>query len=346
METVVGRGTLVRAAATAGMFGWILLHVSSARAAELPGARLTVMRTAEAASCPDESTLARDIASRMTARADRAEDLLLLSVSLAAENDGFSATIRVDGRKQGTRTMQSKGPTCEGLREALMISLLLLLDEHPVPLGPPAPRSQEPPVPSPPSPPGEHPKGWDVATSSNAVPTPPTPPPTLWVSAGGALTHGFPESFWGVGFADLAVRYGALDASVGGVLAPLRRHALEGGRSIAVLIAGGRARACYAFLDRRVRFSACALTILSSLTGRGTGPVDDVREDSSSRRWWLVGAGPEAYVPLSSRIGIGISGSVLAQTRGVSFHIDPNGGEYATDPVVGWIGADVRLRIW
>jgi len=321
--------------------------VSNARAADLPGARLTVSRTSQAASCPDEPTLAREIASRMTGQGERTEDLLLLSVSLAAEDDEFSASIRVDGRKQGTRTLRSKGPTCEGLREALMVSLLLLLDEHPVPPEPAPPPSST----LPPKPPVKPPTSpvVELAASSkapSAAPAPPIPPPTLWISAGGALTHGFPEGFWGAGFADLAVRYGALDASVGGVLAPLRRHELQGGRSIAVLTAGGRARACYAFFERRVRLSACALTILSSLTGRGSAPDDKFTAGTDSVRWWLVGGGPEAYVPLSSRIGIGISTSLLAQTRSVSFHIDPDGGAYSTDRVVAWVGADVRLRIW
>src|SRR6266542_443523 len=93
---------------------------SLGQAADLPGAELSLRRSPETFSCPDEITVAARLRSRMTA-----------AVDLAREDGRYSATIRVEGRKQGVRTLQADGPTCEPLYEALMVSLLLLLDEDP-----------------------------------------------------------------------------------------------------------------------------------------------------------------------------------------------------------------------
>jgi hypothetical protein len=325
---------------TAGLVAAIFLWDAGARAAELPTAELTVSRTPEAASCADENTLAGELKARMTATAAREPGPLRLGVELSTDGELFVATVRVEGRRQGIRTLRSKGPTCEGLHDALMVSLLLLLDEHPsspdVP--PPLPPTALPPAPPPATPPPPAPA---IATAE------PTrgPPPTLWLSAGGALTHGLPDRWWGAGSADVVVRYRSFEFSLGGVLAPRRGHSLADGRRVDVAFAGGRARGCYAFVVGAPRVSACAVAVASRLSGRGGG--GDVDQGQDARTWWLFGAGPDAYFPVSSRIGIGISTVLLVPARAVTFYIDPNQSEaYVTDPVAVWIGADVRVRIW
>jgi hypothetical protein len=146
--------------------------------------------------------------------------------------------------------------------------------------------------------------------------------------------------------ADLGLRFRSFDFSIGGVYAPKREHPLAGGRRVDVGLIGGRARGCYAFTDRVVRASACAVAVVSQLSGRGAGGPD-VTETPQTRGWWLLGAGADVSIPLSSRIGVGISAVVLGQVRAVSFFIDPNANDaYTSRPVAGWIGTDVRLRIW
>jgi hypothetical protein len=223
---------------TAGVVAAIFVWGTKGQAAELPTAELTVSRTPEAASCADESTLAGELRSRMTATAAREPGPLRLGVELSMDGEQFVATLRVEGRKQGIRSLRSKGPTCDGLHDALMVTLLLLLDEHPsldVPPPPPpvVPPQAEPPPATPPQ-----------AASAIATSTPTRgPPPNVWLSAGGALTHGLPERWWGAGSADVAVRYRSLEFSLGGVLAPRREHPLAAGRHVDVAFAGGRARA-------------------------------------------------------------------------------------------------------
>jgi len=159
-----------------------------------------------------------------------------------------------------------------------------------------------------------------------------------------------PDRWWGTGAADVGVRYRAFEFSLGGVLSPVREHPLTEGRRVDVAFAGGRARGCYAFFDGTLRVGACAVALVSRLSGRGVGGTD-VTRGQDARAWWLLGGGPDAYLPLSSRIGIGISAMLLVQARAVTFYLEKAGDEnagdtYVTDPVAGWIGADVRVRIW
>src|SRR5262245_53954407 len=83
------------------------------RAADLPNARLELSRSAGASECKDEVHFAEELRARMTASQNAALELLSLKVSIDREEPAYVATIRVDGRKQGVRTLRADGPTCE-----------------------------------------------------------------------------------------------------------------------------------------------------------------------------------------------------------------------------------------
>ena len=100
-----------------------------------------------------------------------------------AIDGAYVAEIRVSGRKQGERTLRTEGPSCQGLRDALIVSLLLLLDDDPD-----APEAAAPPRAPPPAPP--------------LAPTELRPPlarprdpraASLWLELGAAGTHGLPD---------------------------------------------------------------------------------------------------------------------------------------------------------
>ncbi|HKQ70907.1 MAG TPA: hypothetical protein VJT73_16285 [Polyangiaceae bacterium] len=338
MRTVpAGAGVrrLVRIVAVATV--WACLAPGRAEAAEIPGATLSVARAVEARACSDEESLARDLRARMTATSDRGLGRLLLSVELAREGDEFVATIHVDGRKQGIRRLASRGPTCEGLHEALMVSMLLLLDEDPLRPEPPVPAAEVVPRAAPAAPP----------IASPQVERRAGPPPSFWFMAGSAATHGMPLDFSGAVFADAAVRFRAFELSLGGVWAPTRAHDVATARYIDVGLAGGRARGCYAFWDRAVRISGCGTAVVVALSGTGQGIAGDFIVPTQVRTWVSVGAGPDASFALSSRIGVGISAAVAAQTRTTSFHFENAvSAGYATDALTGWVAVDVRVRIW
>jgi hypothetical protein len=170
----------------------------------------------------------------------------------------------------------------------------------------------------------------------------------LWLSAGGAVTHGFPEGWSGAAFADAVGQWKAIDLSLGGVIAPKRSHALSAGREVDIRLTGGRARGCYAFWQtaRGLRASGCATVVVARLGGEGRSSANDVTSQSAARAWWLFGAGPDVFVPLSLGMGIGISGTVLVPDGREVFLIPGVEGAYQTDSIVGWVGLDLRLRIW
>ncbi len=311
---------------------------SLGQAADLPGAELSLRRSPETFSCPDEITVAARLRSRMTATDDRRVETLRLAVDLAREDGRYSATIRVEGRKQGVRTLQADGPTCEPLYEALMVSLLLLLDEDPT-------RAEAPPAPTLSPPPST--VGAPAATNE-------TPPPreraTVWFSAGGALTHGFPEAWSGALFADVGLRQGRWDFFLGAVRAPERTHSLGVG-SVAVVVSfwGGRARGCYAPLvtSGGVRMGACAILVAGSLQGVGAQVTSP---QPAFRPWALAGAGGEGFIPLSRRFGLGISAALLFPWAREQFNIAQGettlAPRYTSDSVVGWLEMDLRVLIW
>jgi hypothetical protein len=319
-------------------FAASLARPALVQAADLPGAELTVQRSPDTTSCPDEITIAARLRGWMIPSNDRNLQPLRLAVDLARDGDKYIATIRVEGRKQGVRTLQADGPTCEPLYEALMVSLLLLLDQDPT-------RADAPPTTSAPPPPTA-PAPSPAAPAASAEER-----PTLWLSAGGALTHGFPEDWSGALFADAALRYGRWDFLLGAVRAPERSHPLEGVGSVAVVVSfwGARARGCYAPLVTTggVRVGACALLVAGSLKGVGaevTFPYPRYRP------WVLAGASGESFIPLSRRFGLGISAAILIATAREQFNIvqgdrtlEPR---YRSDLFAGWLGMDLRWLIW
>src|SRR5262245_47634390 len=93
-----------------------------ARAADLPGARLRLDRSPDAEACVGEPALAQELASRMIVSGDDPRGPLVLGVDIRRDQDAFEATIRVEGRKQGVRSLRAAGPGCEALHDALVVT--------------------------------------------------------------------------------------------------------------------------------------------------------------------------------------------------------------------------------
>ena len=330
--------------------GCLLARARDVRAADLPGARLEVTRSTNAGECRDEAHFAGELRSRMTASQVAALELLALHVGIDREGPTYVATIHVDGRKQGVRTLRADGPSCEPLHDALMVALLLLLDEDPTkPPAPLAPTVTAPPPASPP-PPSQAP----VAPASASRRT------GIWLSAGGALTHGLPDGWWFAATGEAIARIDRFDLALGGFWAPQRSVPIFAGDDnlgdILLRLAGARARGCYAFVESEgsLRVSGCALGIVSSLTGQGReAPLGVANGTAISYFWALVGPGADAHIALSSRIGLGITGGSSFSTVPRGFFIKdqrtiktPPLTRYDSDTVTAWAGLDLRVRIW
>jgi hypothetical protein len=148
---------------------------------------------------------------------------------------------------------------------------------------------------------------------------------------------------------DLAIRYRVWEVAAGGFWAP--EKSLEGaGGTVHVRSIGGTGRGCFAFFDdeSRLRASGCALFVVASLRGAGEG-YDPNTDEIHHRPWFLAGAGADVHLRLTSRISLGSSVAVLGTLRNETFYVLERGTRttpYATDRLVGWVGADFRVRIW
>jgi len=283
-------------------------------ASSLPGADFTLARTPAAARCASEEAIAAQLQRRLTARAKPAEKLSV-QVELDAQGTAFTAKIAVLGRRHGERTLRAEGPSCEPLRDALVVSLQLLLDDD-----------------------------AELDTAPSAPPAlPKKTAAALWLNVGGAVTHGVPLAWSSAWNAELSLRLAAWDVALGGLWAPERRLAYAPG-AIAIQSWGGRARACYALAARDVRFGGCAVGMLSRLHGQGRGFVDDV---SAHRPWLLVGLGPELRWAMAPALSLGLSAQFLVSPFDESFSVEQRPGPaYRTDRVSGWLGLDLGIRVW
>jgi hypothetical protein len=323
---MVRRCCLVAAAAF-GVAGTISF---AARAADLPGARLRLDRSPGAEACVAEPALAEELASRMIVSGDDPRGPLILGVDIRRAEDAFEATIRVEGRKEGVRSLRAAGPACDALHDALVVTLLLLLDQDP-----------------------DRPAALPVAPTPSAPPALPAPPPSapsetrdrpsLWVSLGGAVSHGLPEGWSGAVMGDASVAWRRWEFGLGAFWAPERTIESPPG-SVLVRVFGGRARGCYALgAWPSVRWSGCAMFVVGSLRGQGQGFTND---GSKVQPWFLGGFASEVELVLSPRARLGFFGAALATAHTQSFFVRDLTEPYATDGVVGWLGSEVRVHIW
>jgi hypothetical protein len=333
-----------------------------AAAAELPGARLEVSRAAGAETCPDEDQLAAELSGRIGPRSPSDPELLLFSVDFEGSAETYVARVRVGGRKQGERTLRAAGPTCDSLRDALVVTLLVLLDEERAaaveapsstgaPTTPATAASSATPAATlttaPAKPPGEPPTAIPAPTTARERRSPPA---TVWVAVGGGMTHGLPEGWSGALLFDLSVRYRAFEGSAGGVWAPSRQVS-SGAEGVETTVSspGGRVRGCYAFHPAATngpRVLGCATAVLAALNGSATGvELQDPRE--KTKFWGLAGVSLEATLPLTARIDAGIALAGFASLHQQAFTLTPlQQPVYETDPVVGILALRLEARLF
>jgi hypothetical protein len=111
---------------------------------------IRVMRTAEAADCPDDQTILASVAELR--KTDRAVPDVGADVELAVVDGArHVATIRFAGPHPGTRTLAASEPGCAALARAVELSLAMMFDDEaeatPAPAPAPLPSSAPPPPP-------------------------------------------------------------------------------------------------------------------------------------------------------------------------------------------------------
>jgi len=312
-------GRMRQVGPTPAEFLWLMLCLCAlvtrpAGAAALPGAELTLSRSAAAASCPSEDVIAKELARRL-APSVQARQPLSLHVDLDASGTAFTAKILVLGRRRGERNLSAEGPGCEPLRDVLVVSLLLLLDDD-----------------------AESDAPEDVPLARLGAPLPP-----FWLTGGGAATHGLPSGWSSAWYAELTLRLPSWDFALGGFWVPNRRVDFSPG-SVTLQTLAARAHACYVIGLPDLRLGGCLFGALASLRGRG----EAFTSNSSARRTWLLlGAGPELRWAVLSKLSLGVSGQVLAAPFEQSFSVQHlPGSAFRTDRWLGWLGADLSVQLW
>jgi hypothetical protein len=311
----MARGGSVRICRTAVVCaGFYLSH--PAIAADLPGARLEVTRGPGAASCPDAQVLADTLRELLGPGRVLEAATVVLEVEVRSTRTGFAATVHASGAKRGVRTLSADGPSCEGLSEALVVSLLVLLDRDPER---PASTRQAP----------RPARGTELS---------------LWAAFGGALTRDLPDGYSGALIGEAGARYGPHAVWLGGVFTPESEFGFRMG-TVALNANGVQLRACtQLFGEDSLRADGCAVGLLLALQGAADGYNKD--NDSKVRPWWLAGGGAElAFLP-APWLATSLSGRVLFAPKKEVFSIEGLGDAYETQYVALWLGLSLSAKIW
>lgn len=121
-----------------GFAGWLVVATMPAlvprhaRAAD-HGLHIEVSRASEARDCPDALTLAAAVErARGTNSPDANSDVgtpLHVAIDVVRSPAGYVATVTASGARTGVRTLTHAGATCESLAKALVVSLVVMVDE-------------------------------------------------------------------------------------------------------------------------------------------------------------------------------------------------------------------------
>jgi hypothetical protein len=319
---------------------WLQFSALPALAAELGSGTLTLTATPAASGCPTEDELAAELSRRT--KAPPGQVPIQLRVHIDALDGAYVAQIHVAGRKQGERTLRTEGPSCQGLRDALLVSLSLLLDEDPDTSSPAAPPADVPRSP-------DLPRSSDLPAPAADLPrvTPQLRDPStasLWLELGAAGTHGLPYGVSAAFEAGVSFRSRRWEVGALGFWALPREVAFPPG-SLEVGLWGVALSGCVVPVEvaRAFRLSACGIAAASELAVQ---PRGFTRAWSRKRPLFLAGLGLEPRYAFTSRISVGVSLSVLAPLLREQFSVQGLGQGYATDRVVGKAGGELGFRFW
>ena len=294
----------------------------TAQAAVLPGANLHVAADSSAADCPDDVTLAEKLRPRV--RTNPAVGPLDIYIRIGAADLDYIATLEIRGRKEGVRTLRAKGPTCTNLEEALLISLLLILDAEPI---------------------QEQPPPYSSSGRMSAPLVPPTHPkrPSFSLSLGVAATHGLPSGWSAAAYLALLTKLESWTMSLG-ALRGLDQRIESSPGYVELGVSGVFSSLCrVTFRLGDVDISGCVFASIAALSAAGANFSEN---ESQTRPLVLLGLGPELGWNVASSFTIVLSGDILWSPHREVFVVRNIGPIYETDRAIAWVGIDLRMRIW
>jgi hypothetical protein len=281
------------------------------RAIETPPPKLAVTRTKEASSCPDAAELNTRLEQLLgrSPAVDTNEGLGEgFDVEMSKDAEGFVAVIRPRAQPAAERRLSDPGATCEGLAEALGLTLGLLLDRE-------QPRTAEGPGPGDTAPPpraaaaGERRHAPPAGVRAGAL--------GLGIDAGVLATYELLDSAWPALFAEVELRaFERLGIAAGALWMPT--EPLEAGATtVDVGLLAATARGCWYLRVATPRIGACALGGVGRLQAQGQG--FDVTYARTSP-WYAVGAAGIAGGPLFGPIGWSARVGVWVPLRHETLH--------------------------
>lgn len=299
-----------------------------ARATELSGAELHVVREGATADCPDADELTRRIRALWMAPAATAP--MQVDVRFARSATGYDAELHASGARSGTRHLSTSAATCASLSEAVTVALALLLDLEPLPEP-----AREPPPEQPAAPPA-------VAI---AHPERPLPPFDLALSASLGFGLGvLGADPVGMGSASVLGRRGHFAAEAQAFFVAPRTFDYDPGY-VKVGLWGGALNACYrtrAAGERGLSWRPCLGFRAGSLSGKG------IRFDvnsTASQAWFALGASGHLELPISARLRF-VSGLLLwLPLARHEFSVQGRGAAFETWPFAGMLQLGLELTI-
>jgi hypothetical protein len=305
----------------------LLFPGAKARAAELAGAELSVLREDAAADCPDADELGRRIRALWMAPAASAP--MRVEVQFTRSVTGYDADLRASGAHSGTRHLSTSAATCESLSEAVTVALALLLDMEPLPAA-----SESPPAPPPPVP------------SMIAHPESRRPPFELALASSLGLGLGVLGSQpSGLGSGSVLARRGHFAAEALAFFVAPRSFDYDPG-FVKVSLWGGALNACYrtrATGERGLGWRPCLGFRGGRLSGAGTRY--DVNS-SASQAWFALSLSGHLELPLSARFRL-VSGLLLwLPLARHEFRVYGRGAAFETPALAATLQLGLELTIW
>jgi len=304
---------------------------------EAPVARasLDVRRAPEAAGCPDAAGLAADLAA-ITGAPERFVATAGAPVRVAVAWDrlpggDFRASVRLDGAREGTRTLTDPGPTCAALGHAVAVALVLVLDaDAPAQADGTATASTEP-GPPPPAPEAGSGSSPPAGTSGHVA--------LLAGPSWGQVAH-----LSAAGRLELGARWRRSSVVVGVERVLSRTSAVAPG-TVEVSLWAGRLSLCALLTDPSwwVQFDACAVGSAGSLHGRGQGFA---LSSASTLTWWAAGGELRAQALFRRRWLVTLAADLAATLYRYTFSIAQVGAIPGSDRWTGQLLAGVGVKLW
>lgn len=332
----------------------VMSTVRLGRASPLP--RLVVVRSAEAADCPDAKALALAVEQQMQRPAlDPATEnptTTVYEVRIESSANGYIATIQAGDL---TRDLSDPGSTCAELGEALALTLTILLDNEPSPPQPDPLPPQPEPLPEP-SPPPVLPRPTPAPPAKIIRSAKPIRDWNLGIDGGLGESIGFlsPSKF--AFFGNAWFRYRTASFGAGVFAIPWDDANGPGAGKVVLRLVTGTLHACgrIAGNPSGVHFSLCGQSFVGAVRGQGEGfPIN--RE--GTQPWFALGGMGLLERPLTARLGLSLRASLavpVVSQRFTATFVEGSGADaretsvtlFEPETWAAFLGAGLRWTIF